>query len=916
MNQEKQTEEQQQIEIILSQSTNAKDFKISNIIHRTKFENIKGKIQFFLENETDNKYSHNTITLLGTRGSGKTSFLLSLEQELRQNPKLEVLNIIDPTLIEEKAHVFLNLISIICDKVDSKFRKNECNQDKNFGEKRKFWRSLVTELAAGLPSIDGVTNHSELKWENPEYVMENELRLVKSARKLADNFVEFLSYSLEILGKKAFLLFFDDIDVDSSKGYAVLETIRKYFITGKIITILSGDLRLYNTLIRQKKWSNFGVEILKFEGSSNYSRKTGERNMLYYNNMVTDLTSQYLLKIMQPQYRYHLGTLYELMNSARSPLINIKVSENDYSKELLQVLKEMFGSLGIKNKVQLDSQVHFLLNQPLRTIIHFLQQIVQINGGNVNISEHFDVLSILLTDLYEKHVNVELLTNSPLFLNIEIIKLLIKEQQLKELYQLSPTSDDNSLNASVFAFNVIFSQSVKKYKFLIFDYLVRVSFLRNIIDYYPNGFTLNSGIVKTSGVQNDLVLRDVMNQLQVSFFGISDKKDSNSTLIRLKGLKGSAKKSGMEDSLDAVLGDANINSINRVLGYIPSLAGNYTSNNNSRVFYSIYNLLSCVGELLKRYEINRNVDAVLTSLIEFSQLRYYTIDDNDVPTESINISSSFENNPIEDKFLNPHDLADYASLLEEWIESYKFTNISVHLLGKSFTRFFIAVSNINDGNRTESLGRLFHLNILGFLNSILVEDVRENLPADLIGQVFINQNNIATSEKILIDNLKALRLVEKDEESNLYPLSLSQWIFSCPLLLSYIDSNQTELINCISEFTGVNQIDARFKVYEVLKNVKTFSTQQKVPNPKKITVSKNWKSDNTLGHEKNFGELLKNLSEEKIDIKELFANQPNDYQTGKMNKIIMRDFPLFGSKQSAVDKIKKFRKFLELKGLI
>ncbi|MGM1429995.1 hypothetical protein ACS126_12115 [Sphingobacterium lactis] len=721
------SDQSQKIDIILNQSTSAKKFQASNIIHKAKFDSILNKIKEFSEYDIKSEYSHNTITLLGTRGSGKTSFLLSLKSSFEKDPSVQVLDIIDPTLIEEKGHVFLNLISIICDQVDSELRKAECIPNSGIDAKRRHWRSLVSELAAGLPSIDGISKHSELKWEDPRYVMDVELKSVKAARNLAVNFDDFLDKALKILDKKVFLVLFDDIDVDSSKGYAVLETIRKYFTTGKLITVLSGDLRLYNTLIRQKKWSNFGEEIIKYEGSQLYNNRNASANMAYYTDMVTDLTSQYLLKIMQPQHRYHLGTLYELIKSSEKPEIHLAKGDAKSSMELLSVLEQIFNNLGIKSRAQIESQIHFLLNQPLRTIIHFLQEIIQ-EDSEFTISERFDALSILLTDLYEKHINTELLTNSPLFLNIEIIKLLVREGQLKELYQLSPTSDDNSLNASVFALNIVFSQAVKRHKFLIFDYVVRVSFLRNIVDNYPDGFSLNSGIVKYSGVQNDLVLRDIMNQLQISFYSKNEKKESSSPLIRLKGLKELAKKSHMEDSLDNVLSDESLNGIQRVLGYLPSLAGSYSSNNSTRVFYSIYSLLSCIGELLKRYELDEDRKSISSSLIEFSQLRYYTIEDNNnVQSDQVELTSEFSANSFEGNETLTSGLSEYTSLLEEWLKIAKVNNISVHLLGKSFTRFFIAVNNILRDNKEESLGRVFNLNVLGLLNSILVEDVRENL---------------------------------------------------------------------------------------------------------------------------------------------------------------------------------------------
>ncbi|MGS4345793.1 hypothetical protein ACKUSY_09425 [Myroides odoratus] len=129
------------ITIDLANSSNAKSFEQGNIIHIEALKKVKKFIYDFQdeyensfidgqndENEVKLSYKHNTITILGTRGSGKTSFLLSIKKAIKsdQNKRyndLLFLDIIDPTLVEEKGHVFLNIISSICDEVKTVLEK-------------------------------------------------------------------------------------------------------------------------------------------------------------------------------------------------------------------------------------------------------------------------------------------------------------------------------------------------------------------------------------------------------------------------------------------------------------------------------------------------------------------------------------------------------------------------------------------------------------------------------------------------------------------------------------------------------------------------------------------------------------------------------------------------------------------------
>lgn len=117
---EKKSSETTSIVIDLRESSDATVFNENdnNFIHYREFRRVKEmisrKLDFLNRDEVDKKQGakfvkeryHDTITVFGTRGSGKTSFLLNLLENLDSNKEIAVLPIIDPTLIEEKGHVF------------------------------------------------------------------------------------------------------------------------------------------------------------------------------------------------------------------------------------------------------------------------------------------------------------------------------------------------------------------------------------------------------------------------------------------------------------------------------------------------------------------------------------------------------------------------------------------------------------------------------------------------------------------------------------------------------------------------------------------------------------------------------------------------------------------------------------------
>lgn len=77
-----------------------------NSIHVLELERVKSIIDDLKNLPDTEERLHNTITISGTRGSGKTSFLLTLLKDEDVKKDCEVLEIIDPTLVEEKGHIF------------------------------------------------------------------------------------------------------------------------------------------------------------------------------------------------------------------------------------------------------------------------------------------------------------------------------------------------------------------------------------------------------------------------------------------------------------------------------------------------------------------------------------------------------------------------------------------------------------------------------------------------------------------------------------------------------------------------------------------------------------------------------------------------------------------------------------------
>ncbi len=792
------------ITIDLSISKDAKAFEINQLLHQQEFFNAERLINSFTINNKD-IYSHNTITVLGTRGSGKTTFLLSLLERFKNNEDsiFAVPGIIDPTLIEEKGHIFLTVVSRIKMLVEKKL---DDIQDINID--RQKWYTSIAKLAEGLPSIDGVGGSLlENNWQDPEYILDKGIESVSAALNLKNDFKDFIDASLTILKKSYIIIAFDDIDIDFKKGWPVLETIRKYFTSSNIISILSGDLRFYSLAIRKQHWTNFGKALLINEGRNEVTQE-------YFNNLITEMESQYMLKVLKPDRRIHLTTLGEKLvffkNNNNSNEIIIKKTKEQNGKELLSVYKNLLRGFGIYNIYQAESYYTYLLSLPIRTQIQFLSQAYDLNID----LEYGTITDAFLSDLIEKRVNTVVIENSPKLLNGEILKLLIKERVLGDAYQLQPNTEDSSLNGCLIALSFLSSRNFSKSPYQIFDYLIKIGYVRNLsssLNYSSEkiGLTTNykpsiEGLVWHASLYQDRVLRDTVGHINSYLRGAFPNNKIWGGMIPLRSLEEISKRGKNKENvkIDTVFEKESITK--RIIGFMPISISAYSSKNGSETTYSIFTLLAGIGECIRKVELND----LKRGLTELSQIRTYTIPD----FERLIFEGSEYNHLFNTSTANyTNSDANFFNDLTAW-SSQKLSGISAHLLGKIITRYFYALKTIEENEIVENLGQLMHTRIIALFNAILLEEARE------VEEEYasFNLNNTNFSNLVFSKNIN---YAIKNNISK--KLNFSRWIFSCPLLLPFInhDSEVIYEIEMFCDFT-FNSTVIEHNIYSNLSEVK------------------------------------------------------------------------------------------------
>ncbi len=454
--------------------------------------------------------THDVITVDGRRGSGKTTFILSAFKSLDKEIKDEIcfLDIIDPTLIETREHVFVTIVSLIKRKVDSAYNKCDSSDcDNNF----KSWRASLKNLANGMRLLDGI-GQDHLKsdsWMDEHFALEHGIQNAQSGRDLEQSFHKYIHESLKCLGHEAFIIAFDDIDTDFSKGWPVLEMIRKYLTTPELITVLSGDLQLYSTLVEKRQWKNLGLGF-----------DTDKDKQEQFKPMIEELVDQYLLKILRTPNRIELKSVGHYVDSKPYEIKVIRSGETE-EQDLKSVLHNICTEIMCMRQESLANMTFKLLIElPTKTIVSLLFSIEDYTDltwkvlGSANetdsnyqqtVLENRQSAILALSDVFLTWLQKidyrrqDFEQTDPHKIITTLLKNTIKHDLMPEAASLKPIFAEQTQNSSIISLGALLSNSMAENPKSYFDYMLRAALSADTMREIPTGefstFTKHLGLL-------------------------------------------------------------------------------------------------------------------------------------------------------------------------------------------------------------------------------------------------------------------------------------------------------------------------------------------------------------------------------------------------------------------------------------
>ncbi|MGK3134773.1 archaeal ATPase [Pantoea trifolii] len=397
----------------------------------------------------------NVFFVDGTRGAGKTTFINSVVKSLNRDDgdvkvTIKCLPTIDPTKLPHHEPILVTVTARLNKMVSDKLKG--CWSSNDHKKQKEQWQNHLAQLQRGLHLL--TDNEYKPEYFSDALKLDAQLDYSIGGQDLSEIFDKLVERACDILGCKAILITFDDIDTQFDAGWDVLESIRKFFNSQKLVVVATGDLRLYSQLIRGKQYENYSKTLLDQEKES---ARLAERGY-----MVEHLEQQYLLKLFPVQKRMQLKTMLQLVGEKgrgqhheNISVLYSKDSDGIKVNTVRSALENIVSNgLNIRVGSDLDMYVDELLKQPVRLLMQVMQDYysrLQASRTSESVLLRDSLYGAMLSSIYRVGLNYEQHRIGMDSLCDDIFRYSCQDQEVNTGFYLRPQSSNEALrNCSVY----------------------------------------------------------------------------------------------------------------------------------------------------------------------------------------------------------------------------------------------------------------------------------------------------------------------------------------------------------------------------------------------------------------------------------------------------------------------------------
>lgn len=766
----------------------------------------------------------NVFFVDGTRGAGKTTFINSVVKSLNSDTgdvkvSIKCLPTIDPTKLPRHEPILVTVTARLNKMVSDKLKG--CWSSNDHKKQKEQWQNHLAQLQRGLHLLTD-------KEYKPEYFsdalkLDAQLDYSIGGQDLSEIFDKLVERACDILGCKAILITFDDIDTQFDAGWDVLESIRKFFNSQKLVVVATGDLRLYSQLIRGKQYENYSKTLLDQEKES---ARLAERGY-----MVEHLEQQYLLKLFPVQKRMQLKTMLQLVgekgrdqHSEKISVLYSKGSDGIKVNTVRSALENIVSNgLNIRVGSDLDMYVDELLKQPVRLLMQVMQDYysrLQASSISESVLLRDSLYGAMLSSIYRVGLNYEQHRIGMDSLCDDIFRYSRQDQEVNTGFYLRPQSSNEALrNCSVYLASQVsalcdggLSQLLQLMlvgcgSVSLFDSVQKL--VGNHGDRYQQPTDIEFKSYMSIGRRES-----VTNWANRSCAVISDDGSLNTSPgVYLGMIHMSKKKRAAYKALDI-----NAESGLAKVALAASLSSALTPSPTD--FLSVFNLIGAIADLadvdtgvseIKEIETTaEHAPAIHKKIIlENESFRKAVIKIIAKPTCVAPLWSRYAEKGVGEEVdeldvVDEKDISASIVLLIKWNRLVRQLSSKIKpssmLIGKIWTRLFFNLSNIaakhksllgsdplaSEGKYTNqtNAAKIMRFNVLAFLHAVLVEeDAYHRVSESSVSCISVNfKQNPVTSVGQLVTKLQSMENLS--DISNTHPIFYS--ILKCPLVHPFI----------------------------------------------------------------------------------------------------------------------------------
>lgn len=322
------------------------------------------------KSNVDTKNAPSCFFIDGPRGSGKSTLLRAIRDAVasdklntNKNPNVQIFPLadVDPTELGKGENFFVYLLGKVYSQLQDKIKQS--NGRDALLDKIRTALNTIRDMSGGLQML--MDSEEVLKKNGtPEFFMENCLDKCSDSTKMREKFSSLIDTLADILNTDVFLVTIDDADLNFSKCEDVLEYIRKYMHSPRLIFLFAGDMQLYSHIVRGMQLQNFHEKQLKHD----YQHKKNREQLL------GSIEDQYLLKIFPVDNRIHTKSLKTIIDEGQHITISISKSNGDERTKGIDIK----GALAkyLKTNVE-DASIDTILYLPLRSVLQLLRHLVK-----------------------------------------------------------------------------------------------------------------------------------------------------------------------------------------------------------------------------------------------------------------------------------------------------------------------------------------------------------------------------------------------------------------------------------------------------------------------------------------------------------------------------------------------------------